>query len=167
MADCELCGAMKVGVRHVKMGKAEVAACARCTEKMNLGLKETAPGLARAQSMNARPAHQTAYAAKGKKGKDIMLKAEKELAEDFSSRISTARKAKGWNQATLGKRMAETVNIIKSSENGKRPTDSVLKKFERVLSITLFEYSTPSETRRLDGGSSRGMTLGDYLDDLR
>lgn len=163
MADCELCGAMKVSVRHVKMGKAEVAACARCSDKMNLGPKETAPGLARAQSMAPRPA----YSAKGKKGKDIMLKAEKELVEDFPLRISTARKAKGWNQATLGKRMAETVNIIKSSENGKRPTDSVLKKFERVLSITLFEYSTPSETRRLDGGSSRGMTLGDYLDDLR
>ena len=39
MADCELCGAMKVSVRHVKMGKAEVAACARCSEKMNLGPK--------------------------------------------------------------------------------------------------------------------------------
>ncbi|MDE0870040.1 MAG: hypothetical protein OSA21_06985, partial [Candidatus Poseidoniaceae archaeon] len=59
MADCELCGAMKVSVRHVQMGKAEVTACARCYEKMNLGPKETAPGLARAQSMNARPAHLT------------------------------------------------------------------------------------------------------------
>ena len=167
MADCELCGAMKVGVRHVKMGKAEVAACARCTEKMNLGPKETAPGLARAQSMNARPAHQTAYAAKGKKGKDIMLKAEKELVDDFAQRIMNARKSKGWNQPTLGKRMAETVNIVKSTENGKRPTDSVLRKFERVLSISLFEAPTSKRTQRVDNSSSRGMTLGDYLDDLR
>tara|TARA_B100000459_G_C8538715_1_gene183956 strand:+ start:331 stop:822 length:492 start_codon:yes stop_codon:yes gene_type:complete len=163
MADCELCGAMKVGVRHVKMGKTEVSACSRCCEKMNLGPKETAPGLARAQSMNARPI----FSSKGKKGKDIMLKAEKELAEDFSLRISNARKSKGWNQATLGKRMAETVNIIKAAESGKRPTDSVLKKFERVLSITLFVASTPSETRRVDTSTSRGMTLGDYLEDIR
>ena len=163
MADCELCGAMKVGVRHVKMGKTEVAACSRCCEKMNLGPKETAPGLSRALNMSARPT----FSSKGKKGKDIMLKAEKELAEDYPQRIMKARKAKGWNQATLGKRMAETVNIIKAAENGKRPTDSVLKKFERVLSITLFVSSTPSETRRLDSSSSRGMTLGDYLDDIR
>ena len=167
MADCELCGAMKVSVRHVKMGKAEVAACTRCSDKMNLGPKEAAPGLARAQSMNARPAHLTAYSAKGKKGKDIMLKSTMELVSDYALRISTARKAKGWNQATLGKRMAETVNIIKSTENGKRPTDSVLKKFERVLSISLYEASTASETQRLDNSAGRGMTLGDYLDDLR
>jgi len=167
VADCELCGAMKVGVRQVPMGKAIVSACSRCTEKMNLGPKETAPGLARAQVMNARPAHQTGYAARGKKGKDIMLKAEKELVDDFAKRITNARKAKGWNQPTLGKRMAETVNIIKSTESGKRPTDSVLKKFERVLSITLFETSSAQATQRVDNSSSRGMTLGDYLDDIR
>ena len=167
MADCELCGAMKVGVRQVPMGKAIVSACSRCTEKMNLGPKETAPGLARAQVMNARPAHQTGYAARGKKGKDIMLKAEKELVDDFAKRITNARKAKGWNQPTLGKRMAETVNIIKSTESGKRPTDSVLKKFERVLSITLFETSSAQATQRVDNSSSRGMTLGDYLYDIR
>ena len=167
MADCELCGAMKVSVRHVKMGKAEVAACARCSDKMNLGPKETAPGLARAQSMNARPAHTTAFSAMGKKGKDIMLKSTLELVSDYALRISVARKAKGWNHATLGKRMAETVNIIKSTEGGKRPTDSVLKKFERVLSISLYEASTPSETQRVDKSTGRGMTLGDYLDDLR
>ena len=167
MADCELCGAMKVGVRQVPMGKAIVSACSRCTEKMNLGPKETAPGLARAQVMNARPAHQTGYAARGKKGKDIMLKAEKELVDDFAKRSTNARKAKGWNQPTLGKRMAETVNIIKSTESGKRPTDSVLKKFERVLSITLFETSSAQATQRVDNSSSRGMTLGDYLDDIR
>jgi ribosome-binding protein aMBF1 (putative translation factor) len=149
------------------MGKAIVSACSRCTEKMNLGPKETAPGLARAQVMNARPAHQTGYAARGKKGKDIMLKAEKELVDDFAKRITNARKAKGWNQPTLGKRMAETVNIIKSTESGKRPTDSVLKKFERVLSITLFETSSAQATQRVDNSSSRGMTLGDYLDDIR
>ena len=158
---------MKVGVRQVPMGKAIVSACSRCTEKMNLGPKETAPGLARAQVMNARPAHQTGYAARGKKGKDIMLKAEKELVDDFAKRITNARKAKGWNQPTIGKRMAETVNIIKSTESGKRPTDSVLKKFEMVLSITLFETSSAQATQRVDNSSSRGMTLGDYLDDIR
>ena len=34
--------------------------------------------------------------------------------------------------------MAETVNVIKSAESGKPPTDSVTKKFERVLGINLY-----------------------------
>ena len=42
MADCELCGAMKVGTRAVIMGRAEVQACKRCTEKMGLQEKKVA-----------------------------------------------------------------------------------------------------------------------------
>ena len=165
MADCELCGAMEVAVKRVKTGKTEVAACGRCVDKMNLGPKETAPGLAKAQSMHARPSHTSAYAAKGKKGKDIMLKAEKELAADFVKRITNARKSQGWNHATLGKRMAETVNIIKAAESGKRPTDGVLKKFERVLGISLWVIASEETTTQIDRSSSRGMTLGDYFND--
>ena len=44
MADCELCGAMKVGTRTVIMGKAEVQACKRCSDKMGLAEKKIAPG---------------------------------------------------------------------------------------------------------------------------
>ena len=87
----------------------------------------------------------------------------KELNDEFSSIISQARKKRGWNQATLGKRMAETVNVIKSAESGKHPTDSVIKKFERVLGITLMVDSKPEETSRLYKDNSRGLTLGDYF----
>jgi ribosome-binding protein aMBF1 (putative translation factor) len=59
--------------------------------------------------------------------------------------------------------MAETVNVIKSAENGKHPTDSVIKKFERVLGITLMVDSKPEETSRLYKDNSRGLTLGDYF----
>ena len=92
-----------------------------------------------------------------------MAKQEKELVSDFASRISTARESKGWNQSELGKRMAETVNVIKSAESGKPPTDSVTKKFERVLGINLMELSGQIETSRVIKSSSRGMTLGDFL----
>ena len=40
MPDCELCGAMKVGTRPVIMGRAEIQACKRCTEKMGLEEKK-------------------------------------------------------------------------------------------------------------------------------
>ena len=92
-----------------------------------------------------------------------MVKNTKELAENYPTLISNARKQKGWNQPTLGKRMAETVNVIKAAESGKTPTDSVIKKFERILGITLMVDSKPEETTRLYNENSRGMTLGDYF----
>lgn len=168
MGDCELCGAMKVGTRQVKMGKAMVSGCARCVEKMGLAPKQVAPGLAKAQTStrNSKPTS-GGYGGLGRRGKDIMVRGEKELASDFGKRIMDARKKKGWNQETLGKRMAETVNIIKQTESGKRPTDSVLKKFERVLGITLWVEAKPQETSRVADGPSRGMTLGDYFNQNR
>ncbi len=164
MGDCELCGAMKVGVKHVKTGKTEVSACSRCIEKLNLGPKPVAPGLARAFSPTTRTGGMnTKTSGSSPRGKSIMTRSEKDLADDFSLRISTARKQKNWNQSQLGKRMAETVNIVKSAESGKRPTDSVIKKFERILGISLMIEHRSVDTRVLDSGPSRGITLGDYF----
>ena len=99
---------------------------------------------------------------------NIMNKAEKELADDFSRRIINAREAKGWDQAQLGQRMAETINVIKSAESGKPPTDSVVKKLEMILGIELMvETAHDHQSMIGKGSSSRGMTIGDYLKDLR
>ena len=156
MGECEICGAMNVGVRLVLMGKTNVYACQRCVEKLGLAPKEVAPGLK--QSMS-----RTVKSIRSRRKNDIMAKQEKELVDDFAGRIVAARQSKGWNQSELGKRMAETVNVIKSAESGKPPTDSVVKKLERVLGITLMDYTTPMETSRLTKDSNRGMTLGDFF----
>ena len=156
MGECEVCGAMKVGTRSVLMGKANVHACLRCVEKLGLLPKAVAPGINMASRRSSKPF-------RPKRKNDIMTKQEKELVEDFASRISTARQSKGWNQSELAKRMAETVNVVKSAESGKSPTDSVIKKLERVLGINLMELPAPSETLRVVKGSNRGMTLGDFF----
>ncbi len=156
MGECEVCGAMKVGTRSVLMGKAQVNACVRCVDKLGLGPKDSAQ-IEKMSHYRPKPMF------KPKRRNDIMSKSEKELVDDFASRISNARSSKGWNHAELGKRMAETVNVIKSAEAGKTPTDSVAKKFERVLGITLMEVSAPSETTRVIKSNSKGMTLGDFF----
>ena len=156
MGECEVCGAMKVSTRSVLMGKAQVNACLRCVEKLGLAPKAVAPGIKMSNS-------RTGGSFRSKRRNNIMTKSDKELVDDFSTRISNARTSKGWNQAELGKRMAETVNVIKSAESGKPPTDSVIKKFERVLGITLMEVRGPSEISRVVKGNNRGMTLGDYF----
>jgi ribosome-binding protein aMBF1 (putative translation factor) len=97
-----------------------------------------------------------------------MNKQEKELADDFSRRIINGRQSKGWSQAQLGQRMAETVNVIKSAESGKPPTDSVVRKLEMILGIELMIEPTGDHQSMIGQNSnSRGMTIGDYLKDLR
>ncbi len=161
MADCELCGAMKVGTRTVIMGKAEVQACKRCSDKMGLAEKKIAPGLAKMQSNSK--ATSGGYGGIGRKGKDIMLRGEKELASDFSKRVIQARNSRGWDKRELARRMAEKINIINNVESGKRPTDAVIRKLERTLDIVLMVEASPDENRHVNTGQARGLTLGDFL----
>lgn len=160
MADCELCGAMKVGTRNVLMGRAEVQACTRCIEKLGLEQKKVAPGLAAAKGTNATSG---GYGGIGKKGKDIMLRGEKELANDFARIVTQARTSKGWDKRELARRMAEKINIINNVESGKRPTDAVIRKLERTLDIVLMVEAKPDENRHVNSGQARGLTLGDFL----
>jgi uncharacterized protein (TIGR00270 family) len=154
MGECELCGAVKVSVRQVRTGKTEVLACSRCTEKMNLGPKPVAPGLQRAQRSSSAPAPRR---------NDLMSRGAKELAHDFNKRIARARGSKKWTQVQLAKEMAETVNVVKAAESGKRPTDAVIRKFESTLDIELMVERELEETRFVNAGTSRGMTFGDYF----
>jgi uncharacterized protein (TIGR00270 family) len=159
MGECELCGAVKVSVRRMQTGKTEVSACNRCIDKMNLAPKSEAPGLSRARNFATAPTP--------RQKNDLMSRGTKELAEDFHKRISTARTSKQWSQQQLAKKMAETVNVVKAAESGKRPTDAVIRKFESLLEIELMVEREPSETRFVNSGPSRGMTFGDYFNGLR
>jgi len=94
-----------------------------------------------------------------------MHRGSKELRDDFSKVITDAREKKGWDKRELARRMAEKFNMIQAAESGKRPTDNLIKKLERTLGITLMVEVKPDENRQVGEGSSRGMTLGDFLED--
>lgn len=158
MSSCELCGAEKVVVKSVMMGRAEVNACSRCRESMGLQEKVVAPGLQRARNTRS-----NLPPSKSSKRKNIMVRGEKELADDWVSRIVTAREDRGWTKKDLAKQLAETINVISSLENGKRPTDSVIRKLERILKIDLMVAASPRAEQKVGGGPGRGLTLGDYL----
>jgi uncharacterized protein (TIGR00270 family) len=163
MADCELCGATKVSTREHRVNKAMLAICQRCIGQLNLQPKQEAPGLSRARSTPQRSSQPSRS-----KRNNLMNKTEKELASDFSRRITSGRESKGWDQTQLAKRMAETINVIKSAESGKPPTDAVIRKLEMILGISLMiESANDHESMVGRSGQSRGMTIGDYLKDLR
>ncbi len=159
MGDCEVCGAMNVSTRIMLMGRAEVSLCTRCQEKTSSAQKGVAPGLAISQKPRTFSAP--------RKSKDIMSRGEMELAANFNQRIIDGRENKGWDKRELARRMAETLNVIQSSEGGKRPTDSVIRKFEQILNIKLMVELSPDSERQIGSVSGRGLTLGDFLNDAR
>lgn len=102
---------------------------------------------------------------RGIAGKDIMAKKEKELAPDFHKRIIQARKNKGWDQRTFASKMNERLNIVQKIENGGRPTDKLILKIEKILSIEL-NIERSSEHTSTVKTKKRNMTIGDALEDL-
>jgi len=94
-----------------------------------------------------------------------MHRGSKELCDDFSRIIKEGREKKGWDKRELARRLAEKVNLIQAAESGREPTDSLIKKLERTLGITLMVDVKTDENRMVGQSESRGMTLGDFLDD--
>lgn len=163
MSNCELCGAEKTALRSVKMGRATVEACTRCIDAM--GLQTVAPLRPPTQSSTPSGSSHGGYSGLGKAGRDIMHRGSKELRDDFSKVIREGREKKGWDKRELARRLAEKVNLIQAAESGKEPTDALIKKLERTLGITLMVDVKPDENRMVGQSESRGMTLGDFLED--
>jgi len=167
MGDCELCGAMKVSTRSTLKGRSTIEACLKCMEKMGLTVEESPrnntpvpPSLNRRSSVGG-------FGGAGKKGKDIMVRRSNELRNDFANAIRQARENRGWDQRELAKRMAERVNIIQHTEGGKRPTDAVIKKFERILDVKLMVERSSDEETVVRRTSDRPMTMEDLYEQAK
>ena len=167
MGDCELCGAMKVGTRSVMRGQTSIEACKQCMQRMGIALPEENQNSNQRPLQYTKPKQSAGYRGTGKKGKDIMVRRSKELRSDFSSAIRQAREANGWDQRELAKRMAERVNIIQHTEGGKRPTDSVITKFERILNIDLMVERTTEEETIVRNTKNRQMTMEDLYNQAK
>lgn len=168
MGDCELCGAINVSTRQISMSRARVEACIRCMEKSGHNTSE--PEQVKTVVHTSKPVRRKSggYGGTGRRGKDIMLKQEKELRSDFATTIRDARMNLDWDQKELAKRMAERVNIIQKTEGGKRPTDDVIRKFERILNIELMILRSNDDERKVSKSSTaRSMTLADYFDQAK
>ena len=162
MGACELCGAEKTSTRSVKMGRAIVDACSRCVDSM--GLVTVAP-IQKPSEIAQKMANHGGYSGTGKKGRDIMRKGKMELSGGFSKIITEAREKMGLDKRQLAHKMAEKINVIQAAESGRPPSDTVIKKFERALDITLMVETKPDENRMVGTGISRGMNLGDFFKD--
>ena len=160
MASCELCGKEKVSTKKARTAGIQVEACSRCVESMNLQVVELPTKFTNMVSKKKQ-----IVTSRGIAGKDIMAKKEKELAPDFHKRIIQGRKKKGWDQRTFALKMNERLNIVQKIEKGGRPTDKLIQKIEKILSVEL-NVERSSEHTSSVMVNKRNMTIGDALEDL-
>ncbi len=168
MGECEVCGATNVTTRSAIRARSSIDACIKCMEKMGLDTADSTPSKPKSgpnPTMSSK-SRQTSASSR-RKGHDIMHRTSEELRRDFSSIIRQAREDKGWDQRELAKRMAERVNIIQHTEGGKRPTDDVVKKFERILDIKLMVPREIEEESHVRRSTNRPMTMADLYEQAK
>jgi putative transcription factor len=86
-----------------------------------------------------------------------------EIASDYDSRIRQARESRGMSQEELAKSLNEKASLIRKLERGDiLPPDTVRKKLERKLDISLVEGASDDDSE-WSGGGSTTTTLGDVV----
>ena len=158
MGTCELCGLEEVSTRRASVSQTTLECCNKCIDSMGLSVERQIPTVIPSNP----PSDQVT--GRGVAGVDIMTKDSEELADDFHTRIRAARKAKGWSQSDLARRINERANAIQRAENGIRPTDSVIRKIGKMLNLRLFVDSMPKNARMMTSDDSREMTISDAGD---
>ena len=160
MGACELCGKEGVGTRRAKVSQSVLECCSGCIASMRLVVEQIPTKVIQNNEQSS------LVTGKGISGIDIMIKDATELAGDFYSRIRNGRKIKGLSQGDLARIMNVKIGVIQKAENGNRPTDSTLKKFERALGISLFVEAIPRSNTMVENESSRQMTISDAKNDV-
>tara|TARA_B100001175_G_scaffold317932_1_gene337774 strand:+ start:669 stop:1286 length:618 start_codon:yes stop_codon:yes gene_type:complete len=157
MGTCEMCGTDRVSTLLSEISGAKLRCCPRCIESNNLTVLERRTHVSTNVSTEA---ERTRTYTRN------ISKTEKEVALNFHSRIKVARESKGWSTRDLAKRMNLRLNDVQKAEAGVQPSDSVLKKIEKALDITLFEDGLSEPERSVKTPTSRGLTIGDALDEF-
>ena len=160
MGACELCGKEGVGTRRAKVSQSVLECCSGCIASMGLVVEQ------RPTKVIQNNEQSSLVTGKGVSGIDIMTKEATELAGDFYSRIRNGRKIKGLSQGDLARIMNVKIGVIQKAENGNRPTDSTLEKFERTLGISLFVEAIPRSNTMVANESSSQMTISDAKNDV-
>ncbi len=160
MGACELCGKEGVATRRARVSQSILECCSGCIVSMGLVVEQTPAKIIQNKEESSQ------VTGKGVSGIDIMTKDAIELAGDFHSRIRNGRELKGMSQEELARDMNVKIGVIQKAENGNRPTDSTLEKFERSLGISLFVESIPRNHTIVANDSSSQMTISDAKTDV-
>lgn len=169
MPQCEMCGSDQAALKTVKVEGAELQLCDDCAEfGTEVRTESTSSASSKySTSSSSGKASQSSGSSSSSSSKTRrrrdMFDDMDEIATDYDSRIREARESRGMSQEELASSLNEKASLIRKLERGDiMPPDSVRKKIERKLDISLVEGESDDDSE-WSGGGSTTTTLGDVV----
>ncbi|EFW92507.1 hypothetical protein ZOD2009_09368 [Haladaptatus paucihalophilus DX253] len=173
MVQCEMCGAETASPKTIKVEGAELDVCDNCadfgTEVKTQQTSSTSTKYSTSSSSSSGNSSTSTGSAGSSGGsrsrRRDMFDDMDEIAPDYDDRIRNARESTGLSQEDLAKELNEKASLISKLEHGDiLPSDSVQRKLEKKLDISLTVGSAGADDEEWSGGSSTGSyTLGDVV----
>ena len=170
MAQCEMCGAETSSPKTAKIEGAELRVCENCAEfgteirTADDGATSAKYSTSSTESASSGTTSSSSTPSRKRPRRDMFDEMD-EIAEDYDRRIRDARESAGLTQAELADNLNEKTSFIRKLERGESlPNDSIRRKLERALDISLLEAGAEDEEAEWSGGESpSGVTLGDVV----
>lgn len=172
MVQCEMCGTETSTPKTVKIEGAELDVCDSCAEFGTEVRTQKSEGTSTKYSTSSSSGTSDSSTGTGSSGgssggsrrRRDMFDEMEEVAADYDQRIRQARESAGLSQEDLAKELNEKASLIRKLERGDMlPSDSVQKKLERRLEISLSEGGETEDTEWESGSSTGSYTLGDVV----
>jgi putative transcription factor len=171
MVQCEMCGAETASPKTIKVEGAELDVCDNCADfGTEVKTQQSSSTSTKYSTSSSSGQSSTSTGSSGSSGgsrsrRRDMFDDMEEIAQDYDDRIRNARESTGLSQEDLAKELNEKASLIRKLEHGDiLPSDSVQKKLEKKLDISLTAGSSGADDEEWSGGSSTGSyTLGDVV----
>lgn len=173
MVQCEMCGTETSTPKTVKIEGAELDVCDSCAEfGTEVRTQETSQTSTKYSTSSSSGSSDSEASGSGSSGgssggsrrRRDMFDEMDEVAADYDQRIREARESAGLSQEDLAGELNEKASLIRKLERGDMlPSDSVQKKLERKLDISLSEGVSDDDTEWEGGSSTGSYTLGDVV----
>ncbi|KAB1188639.1 MULTISPECIES: multiprotein bridging factor aMBF1 [Haloferax] len=169
MPQCEMCGSNQASLKTVKVEGAELQLCDNCAQFGTEVRTESTSSASSKYSTSSssgkakRSSGSSSSSSSKTRRRRDMFDDMDEIATDYDSRIRQARESRGMSQEELASSLNEKASLIRKLERGDiMPPDTVRKKIERKLDISLVEGESDDDSE-WSGGGSTTTTLGDVV----
>jgi len=171
MVQCEMCGAETASPTRVKIEGAELKVCDNCvgfgteirTQKPSSSSTKYSTSSSSGSSSKSTASSTSGGSSGGGRRRDMFDEME-EVVTDYDDRIRGGRESEGLTQEELAKQLNEKASLIRKLERGDvLPSDTVQRKLERALGITLTEGVSDDDSEWSGGSATGGTTLGDVV----
>ncbi len=164
-----MCGSDQASLKTVKVEGAELQLCDDCAEfgtevrTESTSSASTKYSTSSSSGSNSSRSSGSSSSSSSKTRRRDMFDDMDEIATDYDDRIRQARESRGLSQEELAQSLNEKASLIRKLERGDiMPPDSVRKKIERKLDISLVEGESDDDSE-WSGGGSTTTTLGDVV----